>query len=161
MQTSIQYPEPEDFIAALAKPFDSEAVTKIVAPFGVSWSDAIKLDRDLAIFDLSAVTFGVDFHFKDRALVNESDGHSVGEGPNLLTSCACWGYEKGVETYGGSLWKDLRFSDTKVDAIAKLGEPDRVGRYDIHQWILPDFKLSIHWNSPDKIRVVSYWMISE
>lgn len=161
MQRPVQYPKPEDFIAALANPFESEAVTKVVAPFGLSWSKAVKLDRDLAIFDLSATAFGVDFHFKDQGLVNENDGHSVGEGPNLLTSCACWGYEKGVETYGGPLWRGLRFSDTTADAIAKLGEPNRIGRYDIHRWVFPDFQLSIHWNSPDKIRVVSYWMVSE
>lgn len=160
MQRSIQYPEPEDFITAIAKPFDSEAVTKVVAPFGLTWSKAVKLDRNLAIFDLSAPAFGVDFHFKDQALVDENDGHSVGEGPDLLTSCACWGYEDSIETYGGPLWKGLRVSDTKADAIAKLGEPDRVGRYDIHRWIFADFELSIHWNNPDKIRVISYWMKS-
>ncbi|WP_306180920.1 hypothetical protein [Rhizobium sp. AN73] len=159
MQSPIQYPEPEDFVSAIAKPFESEAVTKLVAPFGVSWSNAVKLDRNLPIFDLDATAFGVGFHFKDQSLVDESDGNAVG--PNLLTSSACWGYEAGVETYGGPLWKGLRFSDTKADAIAKLGEPTRVGRYDIHRWVFPDFELSVHWNSPDKIRVISYWMKSE
>ncbi|MFK3781771.1 hypothetical protein [Agrobacterium sp. NPDC089420] len=45
MQPSIRYPEPENFISALGNPFDSEAVSKVVTPFGITWSNAVQLDK--------------------------------------------------------------------------------------------------------------------
>ena len=158
MKVPARYPEAQDFVSAIAKPFDSEAGAKVMGPFGTEWSQAIRLDRNLEIYTISAPALGIDFTFKDVGMVFEDEDHKVGEGPFLLTNCGFWGHEDGLESYQGPLWKDLRFSDTVAEAKAKLGAPTRVGRLDIHAWELPDFRLTIHWKSPDRIRVVSYWM---
>jgi hypothetical protein len=158
MKAPSQYPEAEDFAAAIGKPFDGESVSKVATPFGIGWSDASKLDRNLEIYHISAPPLGVDFTFKDAGLVFEQAGHDVGDGPFLMTQCGFWGYEDAYESYRGPLWKGLRFSDTVAEAVAKLGAPTRVGRLDIHFWELPDFRLTIHWKRPGNIRVISYWM---
>lgn len=161
MKTPSQYPDPQDFVSAIAQPFDGDAAQKVVAPFGIAWSDAIKLDSSLEIYTISAQPLGVAFTFKDEALVFERDYQDAGEGPFLMTHCAFWGHEAEYQPYEGPLWKNLRFSDTVADAIAKLGEPTRVGRLDIHFWELADFRLTVQWKSADQIRVVSYWMKEE
>lgn len=158
MKAPDRYPEAQDFVSAIAKPFDSELGSKIVTPFGIAWSDAIKLDIGLEIYNISAQSLGVDFTFKDAGLVFEQEYRDAGKGPFLMMNCGFWGYEDGYESYQGPLWKDLRFSDTVADAVAKLGAPTRVGRRDIHFWELPDFRLTIHWKRPGNIRVISYWM---
>lgn len=158
MKAPAQYPEPQDFVSAIAQPFDSEAGAKTVGPFEIEWTDAIKLDRGLEIYTISAPALGLDFTFKDAGLVSERDHHKVGDGPFLMTQCSFWGHEEECEIYQGALWKDLRFSDTLADVEGKLGAPTRVGRREIHFWELPDFTLTIHWKSPDQIRVVTYWM---
>jgi hypothetical protein len=158
MKVPARYPEAQDFVSAIAKPFDSEAGAKVVGPFGIEWSQAVKLDRDLEIYTIGAPSLGIGFTFKDQGLVFVDEGHGVGDGPFLLTHCGFWGHEDGHESYQGPLWKDLRFSDTVADAKAKLGAPTRVGRLDIHFWELRDFRLTIQWKSPDKVRVISYWM---
>lgn len=157
MKVPSQYPEAQDFVSAITQPFDSERGSRVVAPFDIVWSDAVKLDPGLEIYHVTAPPLGLGFTFKDTGLVSEQE-HVVGEGPFLMTQCGFWGHEDEYESYKGPLWNDLRFSDTVADAVAKLGAPTRVGRYDIHSWELPDFKLTIHWKSPGKIRVVSYWM---
>ncbi|MDN6885369.1 hypothetical protein QMO14_17345 [Variovorax sp. CAN2819] len=158
MKVPSQYPDAQDFVSAIAKPFDSDPGSKVVAPFGIVWSDAIKLDSGLETYNISATALGLSFTFKDAGLVFEKEHHDVGDGPFLMTNCGFWGYEDEYESYKGPLWKDLRFSDTVADAVAKLGAPTRVGRLDIHFWELPDFRLTIQWKSPGKIRVISYWM---
>ena len=151
-------PEPQDFVSAIAKPFDSDLGAKVVAPFGIAWADAIKLDRNLEIYTISVTPLGLSFTFKDEGLVSERANHIVGEGPFVMTNCGFWGHEDEYERYRGPLWNGLRFSDTRADAVCKLGPPARVGRLDIHAWELPDFRLTVQWKSPDRIRVVSYWM---
>ncbi len=159
MKTPIRYPSAQDFVSAIAQPFDSESGRRIAEPFGVVWSDAVGLDRNLEIYDISRdKAFGLGLTYKDVGLVSERENHKVGDGPFVLTHCAFWGHEDECGTYEGPLWKDLQFSDTQADAIAKLGEPSRIGRFEIHRWELPDFRLTIQWKSPDKIRVVSYWL---
>jgi hypothetical protein len=158
MKAPSQYPQAQDFVSAIAKPFDSDAGRKVVAPFGIAWSDATKLDSGLEIYTISAQPLGIGYTFKDEGLVFEREHHDLGEGPFLMTHCGFWGHEDEYEMYKGPLWKDLRFSDTVADAVAKLGSPTRVGRLDIHFWELPDFRLTIQWKSAQQIRVVSYWM---
>jgi len=154
------YPTAEDFVAALAHPLDSDLGRKVVVPFGITWSDAIKLDRDLPLYyDIGvAEAVGLSLSYTDIGEVVQLENHQAGSGPFVMSSCAFWGHAKGCATYAGPLWKDLRFSDTPADAIAKLGAPSSIGRYDIHRWILPNFELTIHWNAPTQIRVVSYWL---
>ncbi|HEV2502574.1 MAG TPA: hypothetical protein VGV39_05835 [Mesorhizobium sp.] len=156
MKAPTHYPEPQDFAAAIAQPFGSETCNRITEPFGIGWSDAIKLDRYLEIYNIDSAVLGFGLTLKDRGMVWE-DG-PTNSGTFLLTNCAFWGHETGQGTYGGPLWQGLRFSDTIAEAVGKLGAPTRVGRLDIHHWELPEFKLTIHWTSGNRIRVISYWM---
>lgn len=158
MKAPTRYPEPQDFVSAIAKPFDSEPGAKVVGPFGTTWSDAVKLDSGLEIYTISAPLLGIDFTFKDEGIVFEREYHDAGEGPFLLTDVSFWGHEDGYESYKGPLWKDLQLSDALADVQGKLGAPTSVGRRDIHFWELPDFTLTIQWKAPKKIRVISYWM---
>lgn len=154
-----QYPLAQDFISAIAQPFDSDLGRRIVEPFGIIWSDAIKLDRNLEIYHIEMQqSLGIGLTYNDIALVFKDEDRRAGDGPFLMTNCSFWGHEDGCATYKGPLWKDLQFSDTPADVIAKLGAPTGIGRFDIHRWKLPDFKLTIQWKSPSNIRVISYWM---
>lgn len=154
-----RYPAAQDFISAMAQPFDSEFGRRIAETFGILWSDAVKLDRNLEIYNIRLdETLGLGLTYKDVGMVSEREDHKVGDGPFVMTHCAFWGHEDECGTYRGPLWKNLQFSDTQADAIGKLGEPSRIGRFEIHRWELPDFRLTIQWKSPAKIRVVSYWM---
>ncbi|NTF90319.1 hypothetical protein G6L46_24525 [Agrobacterium rhizogenes] len=158
MKIPAQYPAPESFLAALTQPFDSITGRRVVEPFGIAWSDAIALDRGLDIYHISAPPAGIHLTFKHEGMVFDHDYPDDGKGPFLLTDCAFWGDVESFESYKGPIWRNLTFSDTIADAEGKLGPPTKVGRYDIHAWELPDFKLTIHWKSPNSIRVISYWM---
>ncbi|MCJ9719875.1 hypothetical protein MOV66_00895 [Agrobacterium sp. SHOUNA12C] len=154
----MDYPLPQDFVAALRQPFDSRTGNAIVEPFGIVWGDAVALDKGLDSYDIEIPKLGIHLNFKHTGVVYDHEYQDDGKGPFLLTNCAFWGNEGGYESYKGPLWKGLTFSDTVADAKAKLGAPTKVGRYDIHVWELPDFELTIHWKTPNSIRVISYWM---
>ena len=158
MKTPGLYPDAQDFVSALAKPFDSDPGSKVVAPFGIAWSDGVKLDRDIEVYHIQATPLGLSLTFENAHRLFEKQYPRPNGAPCLMTNCGFWGHEAEYESYKGPLWKDLRFSDTVEGAVRKLGEPTRIGRYDIHIWELADFRLTIHWKSPGKVRVVSYWM---
>ncbi|MBY5570047.1 hypothetical protein HFO55_22795 [Rhizobium leguminosarum] len=158
MKAPMQYPEPQSFVDALAQPFDSEVGSRVVEPFKIVWGDAVALDRGLDIYHVIALPLGIHLTFKHEGVVFDHAYQDDGKGPFLLTNCAFWGNGDGYESYKGLIWKDLTFSDTPASAEGKLGAPAKVGRYDIHSWILPDFKLTMQWKNPNSVRVISYWM---
>ena len=43
MKAPHRYPEAQDFVSAIAKPFDSEPGSKVVAPFGIVWLSLIHI----------------------------------------------------------------------------------------------------------------------
>jgi len=158
MRAPRQYPEPQSFVRALTRSFDSEAGSGVVEPFGIVWGDAVALDRGLDIYHISPPPLGIHLTFKHEGVVFDHEYQDDGKGPFLLTNCAFWGDEDGFESYRGPIWKDLTFSDTPAAAEEKLGAPTKVGRYDIHSWELPDFKLTMQWKTQNSVRVISYWM---
>jgi hypothetical protein len=158
MREPVHFPEAQDFVRAIAQPFDSDAGARVVAPFGIAWGEGVKLDSGLEVYNFSEPAVGLDLTFKDEGVVRERAYHDAGDGPFLLTQCAFWGHEEGYESYKGPLFEGLRFSDTVAEAQRKLGPPSRVGRMDIHFWELPEFRLTVQWKSADKVRVVTYWM---
>lgn len=158
--SDIALPGAADFLAAVAKPFDSDEFNVIAKALGISWADVSRLDRGLHIYDISLSQRGLRFTFEDEGILLEREYHDPGEGPFVLTKCTFWGHEKSVQPYSGDLWKGVDFNDSLEQVLAKVGEPSKVNERDsIYAWIYPDYKVTIHWQVPDKIRVLTFWMM--
>ncbi len=155
----IAYPQPSEFIKALAKPFDGEDFSQIVKEFGLSWTDGEQLAPGLEVYNFSLNDAGVRFTFEDEGVLLDREGHDPGAGPFVLTKCTFWGHQDEVKPYSGPLWRNISFDDSLETAVRKLGEPSKINKRDnVYFWEYPGFRLTINWEGDGKIRVVTYWM---
>ena len=157
--TQAIYPGPDDFSAAIAKPFEGAEFTAIAKALGVSWADAVGIDRDVHIYDISLPQQGLRFTFEDEGVLFDREYHDPGEGPFVLTKCTFWGHEKSVGMYRGGLWKGIDFNDSLEQVLEKVGPPSKINERDsIYFWQHPGFKVTMQWQGPNKIRVLTFWM---
>lgn len=157
--TQTIYPGADDFYAAIAKPFEGEEFTAIAKALGISWADAVSLDRDLPIYNISLPRQGLGFTFEDEGVLFDRAYHDPGEGPFVLTKCTFWGHEKSVGMYPGGLWKGVDFNDSLEQVQEKVGPPSKINERDgVYFWQQPDSRVTMQWQGPGKIRVMTFWM---
>lgn len=157
--TPANYPSLTDIAKAIAKPFDGEEFSPVARQLGLSWSDGDKLDAGVEVYDFFLKDLGLNFTFEDEGVLFDREYHDAGDGPFVLTKCAFWGHERGMQRYPGSLWQGISFEDSLEAVKEKLGEPTKVNeRGGVYFWVNADFRLTVTWTSPEKIRVVTCWM---
>lgn len=164
IKMNVNYPTPEQFIAALGKPHDSLEVELLFNAFGIVWDDVEKYDKDLETRIYQSDELGIGFTFEDEGGILKKPYHDMGDGPFVLTDCAFWGFNDETKMYKGPLISGIEFTDSIEQAEKILGASTqkKIAPNRPFFWHLDDNKtrITIQWPTPNKARVVTYWLLT-
>lgn len=129
----------EKIASLLGKESGSEDIIACLRYFGATKAPKLKKSEDTAYIQIPKN--GIDFAFRDEAVVKELKYQDIGEGPLLLITV--FFYEK----YNGTLPNGLSFNDGREKVQNKLGQSVRWNeRFLSETWHFDNYRMIVYYS---------------